>query len=86
MSEQEQIEDKNYDEDLNPDEGFGFCPKCGKALSNWGAASHGDGDIFDEIGCGFCQEVIHERHATYCKCPDCQPYGNFEDDDEEEDF
>lgn len=65
-----------YEEEFLPekteDEGYGFCPKCGFALSNLGAASHGDGDIFDEIGCDFCQETIEERHASYCTCQQCQ--------------
>ena len=50
----------------------GFCPKCGYPLRNWGAASHGDGDIYDEIGCDRCSEIIKERHASYCECQNCR--------------
>lgn len=53
------------------DSPYGYCPDCGHPLSNWGAASHGDGDIFDEIGCDECEEVIEECHASYCTCNEC---------------
>ena len=52
---------------------YGFCPGCGTPLHNWGAASHGDGDIYDEIGCDVCGEVVNEIHATYCRCAECTP-------------
>lgn len=64
------------------DRGEGYCPHCGYPLSIWGAASRGDGYIYNEIGCDRCEEVIDERHASYCKCPDCDPYGL--DNDEED--
>lgn len=53
------------------DYGYGYCPDCGYPLHNWGAASGGDGDIYDEIGCDFCQEVKREEHAEYCTCEMC---------------
>lgn len=62
---------ENYDESGN---GYGLCPSCGTPLENWGAASQGDGDIFDEIGCPLCEEVIDEIHADYCQCADCQAW------------
>lgn len=61
---------ENWDESGN---GYGLCPDCGQPLFNWGAASRGDGDIFDEIGCDLCEEVIDEIHAEYCQCEDCHP-------------
>lgn len=57
------------------DRGHGFCPKCDYPLTNWGAASDGDGDIYDEIGCDRCEEVIRKEHASYCTCPECDPWG-----------
>lgn len=63
---------------------LGTCPNCGSPLMNWGAASHGDGDIFDEIGCDVCEEVIYEKHASYCECVDCAPYLSADDDDAEQ--
>lgn len=54
---------------------YGYCPDyCGSPLCNWGAMSHGDGDIYDEIGCDLCEEVVAEIHANYCGCIDCNPY------------
>lgn len=57
------------------DRGHGFCPKCDYPLTNWGAASDGDGDIYDEIGCDRCEEVVRKEHASYCTCPECDPWG-----------
>lgn len=57
------------------DRGHGFCPKCEYPLTSWGAASDGDGDIYDEIGCDRCEEVIRKEHASYCTCAECDPYG-----------
>lgn len=51
--------------------------------TNWGAASRGDGDIYDEIGCDRCAEVKDEQHASYCRCADCNPLG-FDIDDEDD--
>ena len=34
-------------EDFTVNEGY-ICPVCGHQLENYGAASHGDGDIYDE--------------------------------------
>lgn len=61
--------------DDTKDRGQGFCPKCDYPLTNWGAASDGDGDIYDEIGCDRCEEVIRKEHASYCTCPECDPWG-----------
>lgn len=57
------------------DNGYGFCPMCGSALVNFGAASRGDGDIFDEIRCPqeYCSYEGWDEHADYCQCPDCNP-------------
>jgi hypothetical protein len=76
---EEELEDdkdhfENYEEpegEENQDKGYGFCSDCGTPLENWGAASHGDGDIFDEIGCPQCEETKREIHASYCMCEDC---------------
>lgn len=62
----------NEDEIEVDDAPYGYCPMCGTPLENWGAASHGDGDIFDEWGCPMCEEVIREIHASYCTCDDCR--------------
>ena len=43
------------------------CPNCGSQLSNHGAASRGDGDIYDELHCRECGPV-YEWHADYCEC------------------
>lgn len=40
---------------------LGLCPDCGTPLENWGAASDGNGDIYDEIGCPLCEDV-KEKH------------------------
>lgn len=61
--------------DETTDRGHGLCPKCDYPLTNWGAASDGDGDIYDEIGCDRCEEVIRKEHASYCTCLECDPYG-----------
>lgn len=61
----------DYDYMAELDAIYGTCPQCGTTLQNWGAASHGDGDIFDEWGCPLCEEVIHEIHASYCTCQRC---------------
>lgn len=75
---------KTNEEELK-DMGYGFCPKCDYPLTNWGAASKGDGDIYDEIGCDRCEEIVEERHASYCSCPECEPYGiNDSEDDYEQ--
>jgi hypothetical protein len=60
-------------EDEYKDRGYGFCPKCQYPLTNWGAGSDGDGDIYDEIGCDRCEETIRKEHASYCTCSDCNP-------------
>ena len=59
---------ENYDEN---GDGYGLCPDCGASLHNWGAVSHGDGDLVDEIGCDICEEVVYEIHSDYCQCVDC---------------
>jgi hypothetical protein len=65
----------NYDEfDDRDDALYGNCPTCGYPLSNWGAASDGDGDLYDEIGCDACQEVVRKIHAETCECVDCLAY------------
>ena len=51
------------------------CPVCNEPLSNWGATSSGNGDIYDEIGCDMCGEIVEEIHASYCTCIDCDPFG-----------
>lgn len=43
------------------------CPTCGEALSNGGAESKGDGDIYDIWDCKNCGPT-YEVHATYCQC------------------
>ncbi len=47
------------------------CCMCGTTLDASGAASHGDGDIFDEYYCPSCETIRLEIHATYCECEDC---------------
>jgi hypothetical protein len=64
-----------YDPTLDIDAPYGYCPDCGAPLQNWGAHSDGDGDIYDAIGCPECEEVKEKRHATYCHCQLCDPYG-----------
>jgi hypothetical protein len=47
------------------------CPNCGGKLDNHGAASRGDGDIFDELWCSNRETQcgpVYEWHATYCEC------------------
>jgi len=61
--------------DDTTDRGHGFCPKCDYPLTSWGAASDGDGDIYDEIGCDRCEEVVRKEHASYCTCAECDPWG-----------
>jgi hypothetical protein len=67
------MEDFNLEDYQQTDHGYGFCPVCGLALENFGAASHGDGDIFDEIDCPdeWCDFDGYEIHADYCQCSDC---------------
>jgi hypothetical protein len=63
--------DEDFIDEEHRDQGYGFCSDCRTPLENWGAASHGDGDIFDEIGCPQCEETKREIHASYCMCGDC---------------
>jgi len=70
-----------YSASYVPESRYGLCPDCGAPLENWGAASDGDGDIYDEIGCSQCEEIKEKWHATYCRCPECVPYA-FDDEDD----
>jgi hypothetical protein len=70
--EREDYEDvEDFVDEEHRDQGYGFCPDCGTPLESWGAASHEDGDIFDDIGCPVCGETKKEIHASYCTCDDC---------------
>ncbi len=51
---------------------YGNCRLCGTPLTNAGAASHGDGDLFDEIRCDECNMLVAEFHTSYCACDDCR--------------
>lgn len=44
------------------------CPDCGAMLENMGAASRGDGDIFDTFHCVECRAEKYHVHASYCRC------------------
>lgn len=66
---------------LEDDQGYGTCPECASYLENWGACSDGDGDLYDEIGCPYCQETRGKKYV-----PGYDPDGddfwmNFVDDD-----
>lgn len=47
------------------------CPDCGNTLSNSGAESRGDGDIYDVWYCDECHCAKYRIHANYCRCIDC---------------
>jgi hypothetical protein len=68
----DELDDLWNEDDLDLDNNAETCQYCGTPLRCEGAASHGDGDIFDEYYCYLCQEIRLEIHASYCLCEDCQ--------------
>jgi len=50
---------------LKEDHGYGTCPECGSYLYNAGAASDGDGDLYDELFCPLCQEPRGKAHEKW---------------------
>ncbi len=64
------------------------CPNCGAPLHNYGAESHGDGDMYDLLVCeGYPAETeywekgvpcgpVFEWHASYCRCERCGGVGD----------
>lgn len=44
-----------------------FCSECEKPLTNSGAESRGDGDIYDVWVCDEHGPILHV-HADYCEC------------------
>jgi hypothetical protein len=48
-----------------------MCPDCGFTLSNAGAESQGDGDMYDVWYCNTCHCRKYHEHASYCECIEC---------------
>lgn len=61
----------DYDDLTAEDAPYGNCPNCGAPLENWDAASHGNGGW---LACPNCEEIVDEKHVSYCQCVDCQPW------------
>jgi hypothetical protein len=51
------------------------CPDCGGFLSNHGAESCGDGDVYDVWYCIDCHCAKYHVHARYCECQACTERG-----------
>lgn len=74
---------------VEDDQGYGFCDACGSALVNAGAASDGDGDLYDSIECPCCGEGGYHANErwfddegnSFDSFDEMNAYGHFDNDD-----